>query len=240
MRDPNFMSPTRCPRASTSPSLYPADDPPGQDAHHLPEHDGASRVIDPDFVQLVVVRAGVVRRQEPPRPVLDSGHAAGDGRAVDVHVHGGQEDGDLRPLAGRRPAAVARPRDHYPAVGRRHHEVGLRGDDAVRIAEEVGEEPAGGGTRPGQHRAARQRGRQGRQRSRRDERVSGAIDFHVKGCLVTGTSHGPASEPPGRRGGGPASRYIGTGLSPGRALACWCCAGAGSVPSDPSTAACVS
>ena len=48
-----------------------AHDPPREDADDLPDDDGLAVVVDPDLVQLVVVRGFVVRRQELARPVLD-------------------------------------------------------------------------------------------------------------------------------------------------------------------------
>ena len=63
-------------------------------------------VIDPHFVQLVVVRAFVVGRKKLPGPIVDRGDAAVDRRPVDVNVHRRQEDRDLLPVARRRPAGV--------------------------------------------------------------------------------------------------------------------------------------
>ena len=77
----------------------------------------------------------------------------------------------------------AGPADHHAAVGRRHDDVGVLRHLAFRIAEEEGEEPAehreGGGQPP----TARNRERSGRHECGRDERKSGAIDFHGERVL---------------------------------------------------------
>ena len=76
MRDPNFIRPIRSPRPTTVSFTYAAHDAPRQDADDLPEDDRPAVVVDPDFVQLVVVRALVERRQETARTVLDASHAS--------------------------------------------------------------------------------------------------------------------------------------------------------------------
>src|SRR3954465_2678236 len=46
------------------PFLHAADDPPGKDSYDLAEYDRAAVVIDPDLVQLVLVRSFVIGGQE--------------------------------------------------------------------------------------------------------------------------------------------------------------------------------
>ena len=82
----------------------PTHDPARQDSNHLPEHDGLSVVVDPDFIQLVVVRPFVVGRQKLAGAIVDARDTAGDRRAVDVHIHRRQKNRDLLPRPGRRPA----------------------------------------------------------------------------------------------------------------------------------------
>ena len=57
--------------ADALPFLDPADDPPREDADHLSEDDRGAAGVDPDFVELVLVRA---RNDRPPSgiPVLES------------------------------------------------------------------------------------------------------------------------------------------------------------------------
>ena len=94
-------------------------------------------VIDPDFGVLVRVRVRPERRAERAGHVVDARHAAGDRRAVDVHVEQRQENRDLLP---RRPAALRRraprPRaSRVPSAGA-STSVRIRRRRALRIAEE--------------------------------------------------------------------------------------------------------
>ena len=80
MREPNFIRPMRSPRSTTSPRFDAADDPPRQHADDLAEDDRPAVALDPDLVQLVVVRRFLVGRQELARPVVDARDAAADRR----------------------------------------------------------------------------------------------------------------------------------------------------------------
>ena len=95
-----------------------AHDPTGEDADDLSHDDGLPIVVDPDFVQFVVIRGFVVRRQELARPILHFRDATGDWRPVHVDVHRRQKNRHLLPVTGRRPAMIRRAGNHDRAVGR--------------------------------------------------------------------------------------------------------------------------
>ena len=122
MRDPNFMIPNRCPRATVMPGPEAADHPAREHADDLPENNRLPRVLDTDFAALVLyARAAVVGGQEPPGTVRHIDHPTTDRRTVDVHVERRQEDADLLPAPFRRRARVGGPGVQDPAVGRRQH-----------------------------------------------------------------------------------------------------------------------
>ncbi len=164
------------------PFLDAADDAPGEDADDLAEHDRRAVGIDPDFVELVLVRARVIRGQEAARPVLDARDPPFDRRPVDVDVERRQEDGDLRPPARRRRPLLGGPGDHHPAIRRRHDEASALRHLPVRIAEEIREEPSekregrGPAIAPGGDEAG------GRDHGGGNERETCAIDFHRREC----------------------------------------------------------
>ena len=157
---------------------HAAHDSAGQDPDDLPDDHPTSTVIDPDLVQLVVAGGLAVCGQEPAGAVLDARDVAIHRRAVHVYVERRQEDRDLRPVAGRRPPAVARPRDHHLPVGRRHDEPGIGGNASLRVAEEEREEPPERGERRGERVAARGDADGRRDERPRDEGIAGAVDLH--------------------------------------------------------------
>ena len=113
-----------------------------QQADDLAEDERPSVALDPQLVQLVVVRRFLVGRKKRSRPVVDARDAAADRRPVDVHVERRQEDGHLVPVSGRRPRLVGGSSRHHRAISRRHDHAGGIRNCAIGIPEEVGEEPA--------------------------------------------------------------------------------------------------
>src|SRR5438105_425487 len=100
-------------------------------------------MIDPDLAAFVGARRVVaVRRQKPSWQIADAHDAPRRRNPVHVHVHRGEEDAHLLPVAGRRRVGGGSARDEYAAVRRRQHAVVVRRRGAVWIAEEEGEKGA--------------------------------------------------------------------------------------------------
>ena len=97
MRDPNFISPIRSPRSTRSLFLNAANDATCEDADDLSNDDRLPLVVDPQLVQFILIRRGVVGRQELARAVFDAGDRAVDRRPVDMDVERGQEHRHLLP-----------------------------------------------------------------------------------------------------------------------------------------------
>ena len=154
-------------RCQLRPGLHTADDPAGEDADELPEHNRLPVVLNPDFAVLVGHRGvAMVRRQKSAALEVDAQHAAGNRRAVHVHVHRGEKDADLAPIARGRGGRIGRARHQHAAVGRRQHrDVGVGRRVSIGIAKEEREEAGenhkwhGAGVANGQSRCHRKGGR---------------------------------------------------------------------------------
>ena len=97
---------------------------------------------------------------------VDAQHAAGNRGAVHVHVHRGEKDADLAPIARRRGGRIGRASHQHAAVGRRQHrDVGVGRRVSIGIAKEEREEAGenhkwhGAGVANGQSRCHRKGGR---------------------------------------------------------------------------------
>src|SRR5262249_36531647 len=77
---------------------------------------------------------------EPPRTVIDSGHATADRRPVDVDVERRKKDGDLQPLARWVRGSRGRAGHHHASVSGRNDQTVTAWDPAFGVAEKVGKE----------------------------------------------------------------------------------------------------
>jgi hypothetical protein len=119
-------------------SFFPADDATGDKPGDLLEGDFTGIGAESDHV-LLIVRGGAFAHSggEFAGAIIHLGDDAGSGGAIDVHVPDGEKDRDA--LAGT--ASVFFIGDHdYTTVGGGDDGAGVRGDDTVRIAEEIKDE----------------------------------------------------------------------------------------------------
>ena len=99
-----------------------------------------------------------------------------------MNVHRREKDADLLPVSGRRSARFHWARDFHFAVGRRQHdpiEIGVRRDEAFRVAEKEGEKRAERDERDREDPPNRRAGKNRKKKRATDERRARGIEAQL-------------------------------------------------------------